>query len=119
MKREPRYFYEPSGHCVAAMPLANGAGEAEMYSDDLERLRRAGLGLSFSLNHNGRRAHYVRADKEGAKVMVARFIAGARKGEIVHHRDGNRLNLRRENLELGRGKARMDCRFCEESREAL
>lgn len=38
------------------------------------------------------------AVSSGGKVLMHRLIMGARKGEIIDHRDGNRLNNHRANL---------------------
>jgi len=118
MKREPRYFHE-ADTLMVAVPLANLAETAELRAEDFQMLLAAGVSRTLYLNFS-ESIGYVRAHLLGQNtVSVARFVAGARRGEIVHYRDGNRLNLRRENLELGCGKARMDCRFGAETREAL
>jgi hypothetical protein len=118
-KRKPRTFLA-AGVLLAAVPLASGNGEAVMHAADLDRLSDAGVGCNLCLNPSGRGIAYVRASQRGGNtVNVARFIAGARRGEVVRYHDGDRRNLRRENLYLTRGKARMDCRSCEKIREAV
>lgn len=117
--RSPRYHTDPAGHLVATVALAGGAGEVEMLAADLDALKAAGVSPVFNFNRAGKPAFgYVRAQQLGGNtVTVARFIARAGRGQVVRYVDGNRLNLRRENLMLDQGRAKMDCRFPEKISE--
>lgn len=113
MKREPRHFYDPSGEHLVAVPLQIADREVILPAATYLALREEGVGRRFHLNDNGRGAAYVRASLGGRKIMVARFVAQARRGQIVRYRDGDHLNLRPGNLLLESGRGRTDCRFYE------
>ena len=110
-RREPRFFTVEDGSVVVTIPLANGGGEAVLDAGDFGELTDWRISTNFKLNNNGKRPFgYVRAKQSGGDtVSVARFIVRAGRGEIVRCRDGNRTNLRRSNLELSSGPAKMDC----------
>ena len=64
-------------------------------------LQRLQVPFLWVFNHVGRGYRYVRLsapEVRGAMFAVARIIAQAGAGESVHYLDGNRLNLRRDNL---------------------
>lgn len=91
---------EANGSRIALIPLANTQRKAIIDADDIETLRSKGVSLAFHLNSNGSNHSYVRAPRSKRnKVMVVRAITDAKPyEEHVHYRDGNRENLRRENL---------------------
>lgn len=69
--------------------------------DAYEELMQAGMSGHFWLNHGVRGIDYVRARLPGHGIQViARLIAKAGFGEQVTYRDGDRLNLRPDNLLL-------------------
>lgn len=106
-KRAPTFSSE-GGREIAHVPLATGQ-TATLYRRDLDMLTANGLSLAWTFNPNGQGTAYVRAAEagraSGGLVGVARLILNAGRGAIVRYRDGNRLNLRRENLYVASGKA--------------
>lgn len=86
----------------------NLIGEVEMYEDDLSKLREAGfLGKMFTkTTESGRYVVIKNPSVLGEHSVVARLILNARKGLTVRYRDGNRLNLKRDNLYYQTGRAK-------------
>ena len=113
MNREPRYFYEPSSGLLVAVPLQHQDKEAILTAADFSRFSESGGSSRFHLNDNGSGRCYVRGRFDGRKVMIARYVARATRGQIVQYRDGDPLNLRPENLVLEGGPGRSDCRLVE------
>lgn len=99
-------FTDTKGRDCAAITLARNAGTARILSDDIALLKRAGVSLNWFLNLAGSPRSYVRAHQRGGNtVTIARIIMGARPDQHVHHLDGDRLNLCRDNLQLIKGRA--------------
>ncbi|NII11548.1 hypothetical protein [Oleiagrimonas sp. C23AA] len=78
----------------------------------LRRLQKQGWTDRWACASDGHGNRYVVTycrDIEGrtSVTTVARLVVGAEKGQRVRYRDGNRLNLRRENLYVEKGPARM------------
>ena len=85
---------------IVLVPLARG-GTAKLLASGYDHLRGRGLSECWTSNSNGRSNSYVRASQAGATgglITVARAVAGAGRGQCVRYRDGNRLNLRNDNL---------------------
>lgn len=104
-ERTITYSRDPSGREVAHVPLARRSETAAIYRDDLERLTTSGVPFPWYLN-TARCCSYVSAydpDHLGKNQTVARRLIDAPKGRIVKYRDGDRLNLRRDNLYLTEG----------------
>lgn len=95
-------FTDRSGQSCALLPLTGTGLSATLHTADLETLEAHGVSLSWFLNDNGSGTKYVRAHDRNRRnlVMVSRVLMGATRQQIVWHRDGDRLNLRRENLAL-------------------
>ena len=94
---------------TVAVPLANTNEPAILDAADYRMLEREGLGHSWTFNPNGSGMCYVKASTmklPGHLVAVARLIIGAKAGQVVSYRDGNRLNLPRSNLYIREGKAK-------------
>ncbi len=110
-KRSPVPFVAADGVDCLRVPLAGNRGEAVIEAADMERLCQAGVTPNFSFNRaTDERYRYVRARiADGNTVTAARFIAAAGRGQYVRYHDGNPLNLRRGNLYLTEGHAKMDC----------
>ncbi len=96
---------------VVLIPLRGKHGEGRavvVEAADYERLCALGVG-PLSLVPNGKGRTYV-ASRRGIgrphpNEMLARWVVGACRGEVVTYIDGNPLNLRRSNLEVLRGEA--------------
>jgi hypothetical protein len=76
---------------------------------DFEDLLLGGVTLPWFVNENGGGLEYVRftrKDVAGRLASVAPRIMRPAKGWIVSYRNGNRLDLRRRNLEVTRGNAK-------------
>jgi hypothetical protein len=104
IQRVPLYFIDIDGQRCVRIPLASTARIAILYAEDFERLIALGLSPFWMVNMNKPTGQgYVRVAKDGRKLAIARLILGAGPRHQVAYRDGNRLNLRRENLILRRG----------------
>jgi len=92
-----------AGEIIVIVPLGpNGRhGECILDKSDMDRLLTMGVSTNWTLN-NG----YVTASGKTPSnhVLVARAITGAGFGEHVRFLDGNSRNLRRQNLQVMRGK---------------
>lgn len=93
------------------VPITNRPGVyAKVDRGAFDRFAASGRSLSWFLNENGRGSFYVRFSAPefvGQVETVARVLIGAGRGEQVEYVNGDRLDLRRENLRIGRsGKAR-------------
>lgn len=100
---------DQDGRRIVLVYLANGA-YARLFRTDFKRLVRLGVSPNWFLNVAGSGTHsYVRAAVPasfgwaGTPAMISRLIVSPRsRGQVVRHRDGNPLNLRRDNLEIVR-----------------
>lgn len=109
---QPEHFTDEQGQSCVRVRLSRRDACAELYAEDYAALTASGVSPFWFLCWNKRDGvQYVRASVPGDnKRAVARLITGAGKGEQVTHRDGNRLNLRRDNLQVSRcGTASVDC----------
>lgn len=98
--RTPQSFNDADGRECARVPLAKPGQYASLWADDLRELEEAGVPLNWYSNLDGsKRYAHVKVAITGDNVRnVARLIVKAQPGERVHYRDGNRFNLRRDNL---------------------
>lgn len=109
IERTPKFFTDADGQRCARIPLAKRNQFAVLYADDLAMLEAACVPLNWFANLNGpcdhprTRAHIKVAIAGDNVRTVARLITGAGKGQQVHYRDGNRFNLRRDNLVVSDG----------------
>lgn len=93
---------------VVLLPLHGKHGEgraATLDAEDHARLHVLTAG-PWSLISNGKGRFYVasRYGIDGSDtVILARWVVGAGRGDVVAYLDGNPLNLRRKNLRLLRG----------------
>jgi hypothetical protein len=107
--RSPIHSMDGDGRAIVLVPLANHAEPARLFAEDFDRLMEGGVGHLWTLNSNGKGNWYVRACSSkvfGNITTVARLIADAGRGQCVRHEDGNRLNLRADNLTIERGYAK-------------
>lgn len=103
---------DASGQRLAHVALTNTDQRATLYAEDLERLLEAGWSPHWSWCKTNPRFSYVLVGARTAKraqrsLTVARLIADAGKGQCVVYNDGDRTNLRRDNLRLVRGSGRV------------
>ena len=96
-KRQPTFTTDNDGLPIVIVPLANGRA-ATVDLADWEDLLCAGLTPQWTLNDSGNGFAYVRAQGRENLVVIARVITGAGRREIVRHRNGDHLDLRRRNL---------------------
>lgn len=111
---EPKIIRErdEGGRAVVRVELAKQRGLfVTMDAADYDQWIAAGRDTRFILNRNGpltgthRVVFYDRA-VAGGIAGVARQIINPGRGKVVRYRDGDRLNLRRANLDVQGGKAR-------------
>ena len=99
------------GRPIVRVPLPDGR-YVKLFPRHYARLQRMGVGLSWFVNGNGTGRFYdrVRLDLgtgRSNKAQLARLITCPGKpGAAVSYRDGDPLNLRFDNLEVGRRKGR-------------
>jgi hypothetical protein len=111
---EPRIFRtsDPDGRAVVRVEIANQRSLfAVMDAKDFDDWITAGRGTRFILNKNGpmtgtwRVVVYDRS-VAGGLAGVARAILGLGKGRVVEYLNSDRLDLRRSNLAIRRGRAK-------------
>ena len=92
---------------IANVPLAGIGGQvAQLDAKDFDLLMEKGLSDQWWWHSNGMRHAYVRTGhltSPGKMFTVARLIAGGQWGTRVRYRDGNALNLRRDNFKVREG----------------
>lgn len=100
------------GSALVRVELSNKRGIfVTMDAADYEAWVSSGRSSRFLLNQNGPltgtyRVLYYRPDVAGRMAGVAREILQPGLGRTTHYRDGDRLNLRRSNLEIREGRAK-------------
>ncbi len=107
----PQYTTDAEGQQLVHVALANTDQRATLHAEDYQRWLAAGFSRHWSLTNTGGRFLYVLAHARSPSssqrsLTVARWIAGAGKGQRVGYADGDRLNLCRENLALVQGPAK-------------
>lgn len=110
--RATHRFTDATGRCCTRVPLANSPLYAVLLTEDFERLTAAGLTRNWGLNRNKSEGQaYVCAKVTGANtISVSRLVTGAGRRQIVRYGNGDRLDLRAENLYVSKGgTARKDC----------
>jgi hypothetical protein len=80
---------------------------AKLAATDWDRVRQD-FGPTWYLTGNGWGQEYVaaRRPEQGGLITLARVVANALAGERVKYRDGDRLNLLPENLDVVAGAAK-------------
>jgi hypothetical protein len=104
----PTQTLDTDGQPIVVIPLASG-GTAKILQADWQNWIDDGRSTYLTLNDNGTGCAYVRCPHptaSGSLVTVARVLMGARRGQNVKYRDGDRTNLRRDNLYLVGGPAK-------------
>lgn len=101
-KRPVEVRRDHSGELTVLVKLTGGNVAATTYAA-FKRLMDAGVSPNWVLNSDGKGRVYVRCIRPNALggnlLMVSRLIIGPEERRLaVRYRDGNRLNLRPENL---------------------
>jgi hypothetical protein len=105
---QPEFTTDDNGQQLAHVALANTNQRATLYAEDYAWLMSEGWSPFWSLTNTGGRYDYVLANARGPRdnprtVTLARLIAQAAKGQRVTYADGDRTNLRRDNLVIVKG----------------
>lgn len=88
---------------ITQVPLSNRLGQfAKINTEDYKRLMALGVSQYWMLNSNGSGNEYVRVKYRGNLSTVARLILGNPSRQMVTYLDGDRTNLCRDNLLLGK-----------------
>lgn len=104
--RQVRHTRDYDGKAIALVRLGNRPAFAKILEEDFRTIQEAGFTDRWFINDNGNGNAYVRcgaAQVRGNVGTVARLIMEPPKGYQVRYRDGDRLNLRRDNLKLEKG----------------
>ncbi|MDB5409356.1 MAG: hypothetical protein JWL84_4268 [Rhodospirillales bacterium] len=89
------------GERIVLVPVINSRLPAKLSACDYDRLIAAGLSPRWTFNPAAPGRCYVRAPggkATGNLALIARLVAEVGAGQCVKYADGDRLNLRRENL---------------------
>lgn len=105
---QPEFTTDADGQQLAHVALANTNKRATLYAEDHAWLMAKGWSPYWSLTNTGGRHDYVLANARGPRdtprtITIARLIAQAAKGQRVTYADGDRTNLRRDNLVVVKG----------------
>lgn len=102
-RRTVRYSTDHDGESIVLIPLANQPASAKVLVAVFRAIIEAGYSDQWTFNDNGKGQAYVRCGDSrtrGNLATVARVIMEPPKGYQVRYRDGDRMNLRRDNLRL-------------------
>lgn len=114
-RNQVTFANDPDGQHVVGVTLSNRPVTAWLYVEDYARVLKLYPNANWSLTTNDKGRPYVRLRTGGKKsinVFIARLIAGDFERTAVQFKDGNSLNLRRNNLfhAPGGGKCRKTLR---------
>lgn len=104
----PEFTTDADGLRLAHVALANTDKRVTLYAEDYDRLITDGWSRHWALTNTGGRFEFVLVNGRGPHdrtrtVTVARLIARCGKGQRTHYADGDRTNLRRDNLTVSKG----------------
>ncbi len=97
MKKKTIRSASENGRTVYYVTLGNSGKEAVIFKEDWDEMRDLGLTANWNLHALG----YVSAPSvyaSGRHIQVARVLLDAGRGEGCRYADGDKLNLRRENV---------------------
>jgi hypothetical protein len=107
---DPIRSRDEQGNPIVRVPVdRKGIQWATLDETNFDRLRASGVSLTWFFNDSGNGHSYVKADAPGASgrlVSVPRLIMRAGPKEIVRYVTRDRLDLRRRNLTVAKGKAK-------------
>ena len=108
-----RYKDGLAGTDTVLVPLDDdGRRFAKVDAKDYHTMIEGGLTTKWNANSNGKWGKlYVRCSVTGVhgrKVSVARVILGLSKGQVVKYKNDDTLDLTRQNLIIGNGRAKRD-----------
>jgi hypothetical protein len=101
--RPVQYSIDENGQEIVLVPLdPERKYYAKLYADDYERLLKLGVTGEWSVHNNGSGRLYVtvRSKINAHHIIVARLIANPLPGYSVYYKNGDTLDLRRDNLEI-------------------
>lgn len=109
-KRTPIPFIDAYGTSVLKVPLDDDANNFALVDEaDYQRLFDSGVTPNWFLNGDGKGRVYVRAgswrDGKASVIQIARAIVRGEGSRVVHYINGDRLDLRSNNLRLSRSRA--------------
>lgn len=104
----PEFTIDADGQELAHIALTGSTERATMYAEDYRRIAEIGWSTHWSLVRTAGKNKYVLANVRALAghrrtITVARLVMAAQRGERVSHIDGDKLNLRRDNLSLRKG----------------
>lgn len=111
-RHAPIPFIDDLGRRCLRVPLDKyGRNYAVVTEGGYRRALAAGVSPAWVLNSNGKGMTYVRSrsaksSKASNTLQVARIIADAPPGHVVSHVNGDRLDLRPDNLSVRRGRSK-------------
>ena len=105
----PQFTIDEEGQELAHAAVAGSTERATMYAEDYRRIVGANWSIHWHFTSTGHKHKYVLVNARSAAghartLTVARLVADAPRGRRVYYVDGNRLNLRRDNLSLHKGR---------------
>ena len=95
--------FDEDGREIVLVPLGREMKyHAKLYNDDYERLLQLGVTGKWNTHDNGDGRLYVtvRSKINRHHIIVARLIANPLPGYSVYYKNGDTLDLRRDNLEI-------------------
>ena len=120
---EPVRATDNTGNPIVRVPMdRKGDRWATLDAEDFDRIVAEGVSMSWHCNDNGAGQSYVKAyapEASGGLVSVPRIVMRAGPKEVVRYVTRDRLDLRRGNLTIAKGKAkREDVAIVRAAREA-
>jgi hypothetical protein len=114
-RNQVTFATDPDGKQIVGVTLSNRPVTAWLYVEDYARVLKLYPSSAWSLTGDSKGHTYVRvrgAGKSQPSIYIARLIAGDHERTAVQFKDGNSLNLRRNNLfhAPGGGKRRKTLR---------
>ncbi len=100
-RRKPVRTTDPDGTPVVLVPIKHSDLCATVNEEDFDRMMEAGFSDQWWFEETYPGCKYVRVTDPSLasnNLTISRLVVEAGARQIVKYRDGDRLNLRRENL---------------------